>query len=322
MLVDVEAGRVVDVLPDRTSETFAAWLKDHPGAEIICRDRATAYTKAVREAAPNALEVADRWHLLPEPGRRGGEDLPSAPRLPAQTRRGGHGDRSARAAPDAVTARGTDPHPDDRTHPPPLRRHPPPAGETLDDQRHRPSAEPRPQDPAPLPRHRPRRADLLCPQPPPQRRAGAVQGIPECTPHRDTRPGQRHQALPGGPGPRLPGQPPGRPQTSRRPAGGHRRTGPGRHPQPPQDHLVDHAASRDAQRDPGRTAASSPARCPDITRACNLAHAFADLVRHQRGYLLLEWIRQAEQDAPKPVKGFAGFLRQDLDAVTAGLTLS
>ncbi|MFI5689550.1 transposase [Streptomyces sp. NPDC051636] len=64
VLVDVEAGRVVDVLPDRPSETFAAWLKEHPGAEIICRDRATAYTKAVREAAPDALEVADRWHLL------------------------------------------------------------------------------------------------------------------------------------------------------------------------------------------------------------------------------------------------------------------
>ncbi|MGW9058165.1 ISL3 family transposase [Streptomyces sp. NPDC055733] len=59
--------------------------------------------------------------------------------------------------------------------------------------------------------------------------------------------------------------------------------------------------------------------CPDITRACDLARAFADLVRHRRGYLLLEWIRQAEQDAPKPMKGFVGFLRQDLDAVTAGL---
>ncbi|MGW0212372.1 transposase [Streptomyces sp. NPDC003233] len=64
LLVDVEAGRVVDVLPDRTSETFSAWLTEHPGAEIICRDRATAYTKAVKEAAPHALEVADRWHLL------------------------------------------------------------------------------------------------------------------------------------------------------------------------------------------------------------------------------------------------------------------
>jgi hypothetical protein len=61
--------------------------------------------------------------------------------------------------------------------------------------------------------------------------------------------------------------------------------------------------------------------CPDITRACDLARTFADLVGHRRGYLLQEWIRQAEQDAPKPMKGFAGFLRQYLDAVTAGLTL-
>lgn len=61
--------------------------------------------------------------------------------------------------------------------------------------------------------------------------------------------------------------------------------------------------------------------CPDITRACDLARAFADPVRHRREFLLLEWIRQAEQDAPKPMQGFAGFLRQDLDAVTAGLTL-
>lgn len=36
---------------------------------------------------------------------------------------------------------------------------------------------------------------------------------------------------------------------------------------------------------------------------------------------MLQWIQQAEQDSPKPMKGFAGFLRQDLDAVTAGLTL-
>ncbi|MFF8848160.1 transposase [Streptomyces sp. NPDC015127] len=61
--------------------------------------------------------------------------------------------------------------------------------------------------------------------------------------------------------------------------------------------------------------------CPNITRARDLARAFTDLVRNRRGTFLLERIRQAEQDAPKPMRGFAGFLRQDLDAVTAGLTL-
>lgn len=61
--------------------------------------------------------------------------------------------------------------------------------------------------------------------------------------------------------------------------------------------------------------------CPDVARACDLARGFTELVRHRRGFLLNEWIRQAEQDAPKPMSGFAGFLRQDLGAVTAGLTL-
>jgi hypothetical protein len=64
VLVDIEAARVVDVLPDRDAATFSAWLHEHPGAEIICRDRASAYSSAVREAAPDAQEVADRWHLL------------------------------------------------------------------------------------------------------------------------------------------------------------------------------------------------------------------------------------------------------------------
>ncbi|GLW75127.1 hypothetical protein Kpho02_74240 [Kitasatospora phosalacinea] len=64
LLGDVESGRVVDVLPDRTSETFAARLREHPGAEIVCRDRAGAYGRAVKEAAPGAIKAADRWHLL------------------------------------------------------------------------------------------------------------------------------------------------------------------------------------------------------------------------------------------------------------------
>ncbi|WP_369394706.1 transposase [Streptomyces sp. CG1] len=62
--------------------------------------------------------------------------------------------------------------------------------------------------------------------------------------------------------------------------------------------------------------------CPDITRACDLARVFHELVRHRHGHLLLAWIRQAEQDAPAPIRSFAGFLRQDLDAVTVGLALT
>lgn len=61
--------------------------------------------------------------------------------------------------------------------------------------------------------------------------------------------------------------------------------------------------------------------CPDIARTCDLARAFTDLVRNRRGQLLSNWIRQAEQSGLVSVAKFAAFLRQDLDAVTAGLTL-
>ncbi|MEU9194466.1 hypothetical protein [Streptomyces hundungensis] len=65
-------------------------------------------------------------------------------------------------------------------------------------------------------------------------------------------------------------------------------------------------------------AAASPAPTPF---AFAFAFAFADIVRHLRGYPLMECIRHAERDAPKPMEGFAGLRREDVDAVTANLTL-
>lgn len=64
ILVDLERRRVVDVLEDRTSETLAAWLKQHPDITVIARDRSTEYAKGASEGAPQAQQVADRWHLL------------------------------------------------------------------------------------------------------------------------------------------------------------------------------------------------------------------------------------------------------------------
>ncbi|MFI6123331.1 transposase [Streptomyces sp. NPDC051064] len=63
IILDMETGERVDVLPDRTAETLTAWLRAHPGAEIVCRDRASAYAEAVRTARPDAIRVADRFHL-------------------------------------------------------------------------------------------------------------------------------------------------------------------------------------------------------------------------------------------------------------------
>lgn len=63
ILLDCETRQPVDLLPDREAETLAAWLREHPGVEIVCRDRATFFAEGAREGAPNAQHCADKWHV-------------------------------------------------------------------------------------------------------------------------------------------------------------------------------------------------------------------------------------------------------------------
>ncbi|WP_067357823.1 ISL3 family transposase [Streptomyces noursei] len=321
VLVDVEASRVVDVLPDRTSETFAAWLKDHPGAEIICRDRASAYTKAVKEAAPDALEVADRWHLLQN--------------LSAAMEKTCHQHRDClrkHAEQETVTNAPESP-------PMPMPPAELPGTQIIERTRHRYEdihrlveqgwsisaiARRLNLDRKTVRRFRDTDLDQLLASARDRRPNGVLEPFKAYLNARFTE--TQGQAS----GTRL------FHEIHERGYRGSR--------QVVRKHL---AALRAGTAAPVRADIPSPRKitswimrprdtltdsqeerllqvrlaCPDITRACDLARTFADLIRHQRGYLLLQWIRQAEQDAPKPMQSFAGSLRQDLDAVTAGLTL-
>ena len=64
ILVDLERRRVLDLLQDSSSGSFAHWLEQHPGVGVISRDRGGEYAEGARRGAPSALQVADRFHLV------------------------------------------------------------------------------------------------------------------------------------------------------------------------------------------------------------------------------------------------------------------
>jgi transposase len=64
IVVDLERGCPIDLLEDRSAETVAAWLQSHPAVDVVARDRAEAYGAGIRQGAPEATQVADRFHLL------------------------------------------------------------------------------------------------------------------------------------------------------------------------------------------------------------------------------------------------------------------
>jgi Transposase/zinc-finger of transposase IS204/IS1001/IS1096/IS1165 len=96
LLVDLERSVPVGLLPERSADSFAAWLEEHPGVEVITRDRSETYAEGARRSAPDAVQVADRWHLLKNVGEavervlhrhRGAPSAQSQAACPSPTRR-------------------------------------------------------------------------------------------------------------------------------------------------------------------------------------------------------------------------------------------
>src|SRR5664279_1126375 len=64
IVVDLENHQVVDLLDDRESETLARWLRQYPALQVVARDRSMQYAQGITDGAPQAIQIADRWHLL------------------------------------------------------------------------------------------------------------------------------------------------------------------------------------------------------------------------------------------------------------------
>lgn len=92
LIVDLERHQPIELLPDKQAATFAAWLQAHPEVRVISRDRDRAFADGASAGAPQAIQVADRWHLTQNLGEALQRVLarhPAALRAAAQERQVG-----------------------------------------------------------------------------------------------------------------------------------------------------------------------------------------------------------------------------------------
>ncbi|MGW2883057.1 ISL3 family transposase [Streptomyces sp. NPDC001233] len=313
VLVDVDASTVIDLLPDRSSDTLAAWLTTHPGAEVICRDRDSSYSHAATVACPDAVQVADRWHLL--------QNLSRAVEQVCQQHRGCLKKHAEQMQDRPVQQPVLDALPPTLIVQRVLNRHVEinrmvTIGYSVSEiarrlgldrktVRHYRDADldnllasARDRRSVPLDRFKPfLQAEFA---------AGRTNGV-------ELFQRLREQGYRGGYSTLT--------RYLRTVRTGTAPPAPAEIPSPRR--ITGWIMQARENLSSSSTSGLEEVRlaCPDITAACDFARAFADLLRHRRGGLLEDWIRQAERAAPQPIKGFAGFLRQDVDAVVAGLTL-
>src|SRR5438132_13362034 len=64
IVIDGSGHQVIDLLEDPSADALVGWLTEHPGTQVICRDRDGVYASAARRGAPDAMQVPDRWHIV------------------------------------------------------------------------------------------------------------------------------------------------------------------------------------------------------------------------------------------------------------------
>ncbi|MFZ3467547.1 ISL3 family transposase [Streptomyces sp. 4.24] len=309
ILLDMTLRCPVDVLPDHTSDTFAAWLRDHRHVRMICRDRGGAFAEGAERALPGVPQVADRWQLLhnlasavektirrhrarlklPEPAPEPGAVPPEETPAQQQTRARWSEIRTLYLQGMRIVAISERTGLDRKT----VHRY---AHATTADE----LIQIRPGRRSTLTPHKPYLAERWaegCDNAQTLRDAIAALG------YKGGRKSVRHflNSLAQQDVPRPAPPPPpavadvvrwivGRPENQSERA---------------RQHLKDICD-----------------RCPEIADACRLARAFATILRRRDGHRLGDWLTQVDGCEVSEVRTFANGLRKYLPAVTAGLTLA